>query len=51
MDNVDIKEEIYTIDNRKFKVFTRVANEKLSKESLIKLIVNYGMDELNTVDL
>ena len=42
------KTEIYTIDNKNYNVITRVTNQKLSKENLIKLITRYGVQELQS---
>lgn len=52
MDETYIEEqETYTIENKSYKVITRVAKQKLSKEGLIKLIAKYGMQELEAEDL
>lgn len=52
MDETYIEEqEIYTIENKNYNVITRVAKQKLSKESLIKLIAKYGIQELQSEDL
>lgn len=45
------EKETYTIENKNYNVTTRVAQQRLSKESLIKLIAKYGMQELQTEDL
>ncbi len=45
------KTEIYTIDNKNYNVITRVTNQKLSKENLIKLITRYGVQELQSENL
>ena len=47
MENTIIeKRENYTIDNKEYNVIIRVTKERISKENLIKLIVNYGIQEL-----
>ncbi len=45
------KPEIYTIDNKNYNVITRVTNQRLSKENLIKLITRYGIQELQSENL
>ena len=40
------KRENYTIDNKEYNVIIRVTKERISKENLIKLIANYGIQEL-----
>lgn len=45
------EQETYTIENKNYNVITRVTKEKLSKESLIKLIAKYGTQELETENL
>jgi len=52
MDETYVEEkETYTIGNKNYNVITRVAKQKLSKESLIKLIAKYGIQELQSGDL
>lgn len=47
MNKFNIEErEIYTIGNKKYNVIVRTTKEMLSKEKLIKLIVEYGIQEL-----
>ncbi len=47
MENAIIeKRENYTIDNKEYNVIIRVTKERISKENLIKLIANYGIQEL-----
>ena len=49
MDEKHIEEqEIYTIDNKEYNVITRVTENKLTKDSLIKLIARYGIQELQS---
>ena len=48
-DNIE-EQEIYTIENKKYNVITRVAKQKITKESLIKLIARYGIQELQSKD-
>ena len=49
MDENHIEEkEIYTIDNKEYNVITRVTEQKLTKDSLIKLIARYGIQELQS---
>lgn len=51
MEENNIEErEIYTIDNKEYNVITRVAKQKITKESLIKLIARYGIQELQSKD-
>lgn len=45
------KKEIYEIDNKKFTVITRVSNDNLGKDKLVKLIAGYAMQELRKEDL
>ena len=45
------EQEIYTIENKKYNVITRVTNQKLSKDNLIKLIAGYGIQELQSENL
>ena len=45
--NVEEK-EIYTIDNKEYNVITIVTNSKLSKDSLVRLIARYGIQELQS---
>ena len=40
--------EVYTIDNKKYNVIIRVTNNKLTKDSLIKLIARYGLQEMQS---
>lgn len=40
------EKEIIKINNKNFTVITRISENSLSKESLIKLIVEYAMREL-----
>lgn len=47
---VEEKENI-KINNKNFSVVTRIPKKSLSKESLINLIVEYAMRELNQEDL
>lgn len=49
-DNIE-KQEIYTIENKKYNVITRVTKQKLSKDNLIKLIARYGIQELQSENL
>lgn len=49
-DNIE-EQEIYTIENKKYNVITRVTKQKLSKDNLIKLIVRYGIQELQSENL
>ena len=49
-DNIE-EQEIYTIENKKYNVITRVAKQKLSKDNLIKLIARYGIQELQSENL
>ncbi len=42
------EQEIYTIGNKKYNVIVKTTKESLSKEKLIKLIVAYGMQELES---
>jgi len=49
--NSSEKKEVYTIDNKNYNVITRVTNQKLSKENLIKLIARCGIQELQAEDL
>lgn len=49
-DNIE-EQEIYTIDNKKYNVITRVTKQKLSKDNLIKLIARYGIQELQSENL
>lgn len=42
------EQEIYTVGNKKYNVIVRTTKESLSKEKLIKLIVAYGMQELES---
>ena len=48
-DNIE-EREVYTIDNKEYNVITRVAKQKITKESLIKLIARYGIQELQSKD-
>lgn len=45
------KKEICEIDNKKFTVITRVSNDSLEKDKLVKLIAGYAMQELRQEDL
>lgn len=45
------EQEIYTIENKKYNVITRVTKQKLSKDNLIKLIARYGIQELQSENL
>ena len=49
-DNIE-EQEIYTIENKKYDVITRVTKQKLSKDNLIKLIARYGIQELQSENL
>jgi hypothetical protein len=49
-DNIE-EQEIYTIENKKYNVITRVTKQKLSKDNLIKLIARYGIQELQSENL
>ena len=49
-DNIE-EQEIYTIENKKYNVITRVTKQKLSKDNLIKLIARYGKQELQSENL
>lgn len=51
--NSDFKEEteIYTIDEKDYKVITRVSKDNLSKDTLMKLLVRYAMYELKIDDM
>lgn len=49
-DNIE-EQEIYTIENKKYNVITRVTKQKLSKDNLIKLIAIYGIQELQSENL
>ena len=49
-DNIE-EQEIYTIENKKYNVITRVTKQKLSKDNLIKLIAKYGIQELQSENL
>lgn len=49
-DNIE-EQEIYTIENKKYNVITRVTEQKLSKDNLIKLIARYGIQELQSENL
>lgn len=45
----DIEErEVYTIDNKEYNVITRVTDTKLTKDSLVKLIARYGLQEIQS---
>ena len=44
------KKEIYTVKRKSYTVIAKVTDEKLSKENLIKLIVQYGLEELQRED-
>ncbi len=44
------KKEIYTVKGKNYTVIAKVTDEKLSKENLIKLIVQYGLEELQRED-
>lgn len=49
MDENHIEEkEIYTIDNKEYNVITRVTEQRLTKDSLIKLMARYGIQELQS---
>jgi len=51
MNNLSIEEkEIYKIDNKEFTVITKVSNDCLNKDKLIKLIAGYAMQELKQED-
>lgn len=45
------EKEIIKINNKNFTVITRISENSLSKESLIKLIVEYAMRELEQEEL
>ena len=49
-DNIE-EQEIYTIENKKYNVITRVTKQKLSKDNLINLIARYGIQELQSENL
>ena len=49
-DNIE-EQEMYTIENKKYNVITRVTKQKLSKDNLIKLIARYGIQELQSENL
>ena len=49
-DNIE-EQEIYTIENKKYNVITRVTKQKLSKDNLIKSIARYGIQELQSENL
>ena len=49
-DNIE-EQEIYTIENKKYNVITRVTKQKLSKDNIIKLIARYGIQELQSENL
>ena len=49
-DNIE-EQEIYTIENKKYNVITRVTKQKLSNDNLIKLIARYGIQELQSENL
>ena len=49
-DNIE-EQEIYTIENKKYNVITRVTKQKLSKDNLIKLIARYVIQELQSENL
>ena len=49
-DNIE-EQEIYTIENKKYNVITRVTKQKLSKDNLIKLKARYGIQELQSENL
>lgn len=52
MNNLSIEEkEIYKLDNKEFTVITKVSNNCLNKEKLLKLIAGYAMKELREEDL
>lgn len=44
------KKEIYTVKGKSYTVITKVTEEKISKEDLIKLIVQYGLEKLQRED-
>lgn len=46
MNTKNIEEEIYEIDNKKYRVITCKAEKSLTKEQLKKLICNYAIKEL-----
>lgn len=48
---MDEKKEVYTIGDKNYNVITRVTEHRLDKEYLIKLIVKYGIKELQIEDL
>lgn len=49
MEDANIEErETYTIENKNYNVITRVTNQRLSKEKLVKLIAKYGIQELQS---
>ncbi len=52
MDSNFIEEtEVYTINEKDYKVITRVTKECLAKDSLIKLLSKYAMQELKLDDM
>ena len=51
MEDTIEEQEIYTIENKKYNVITRVTKQKLSKDNLIKLIARYGIQELQSENL
>ena len=44
------KKEKCTVKKKSYTVIEKVTDEKLSKENLIKLIVQYGLEELQRED-
>lgn len=52
MNEFNIEErEIYEIGNKKYNVIVRTTKETLNKDKLIKLIVEYGIQELESQNL
>ena len=43
--------ETYTLDDKEYTVITRVSNNSLGKDKLVKLIAGYAMQELRQEDL
>lgn len=51
MNNFNIEEkEIYRVDNKEFIVTTKISDNCLNKDKLIKLIARYAMQELKQED-
>ncbi len=43
--------ETYTLENKEYTVITRICNNRLGKDKLIKLIAGYAMQELRQEEL